>query len=310
MPLKAVCEAPGKVIISGEHFVVHGATALAAAIERKVRVEASWSDTLEIRSSATGGKEALAPAKKLVEYLYAARGTKPRLSMRITSTIAEGAGLGSSAATMVALAGAASALEGWGMDQAALAEAAATGEKVIHGNPSGIDTTTSATGGVILFRRGEEPRRIDLTSPLTLLVAFSGKKRSTGRLIAKVSEMKMTYPSLFESLCESATLVSELCARALKDGETATLGSLMTYNHAVLTRAGASTRGLDELVELCLASGCLGAKLTGAGGGGSVLAVPPKDPLEAQAVANKLGSAGYDAFFTTIPTSGARSWTE
>jgi mevalonate kinase len=84
----------------------------------------------------------------------------------------------------------------------------------------------------------------------------------------------------------------------------------MTYSHAVLARAGASNKRLDELVDLCLSSGCLGAKLTGAGGGGSVLAVPPRDPGEAEAVARKLRKGGYDTFFTKLPAGGARSWTE
>jgi mevalonate kinase len=165
-------------------------------------------------------------------------------------------------------------------------------------------------GGVIMFRRGEEPRRVELPAPVTLLVAFSGRRRNTGKLVSKVTRMKETYPSLFASLCDSATLVSGLCADALVKGDTASLGHLMTYGHAVLARAGASNKRLDELVDLCLSLHCLGAKLTGAGGGGSVLAVPPSDAEEARSVAEKLTRRGYDAFLTKIPTAGARAWTE
>jgi mevalonate kinase len=307
--LKGVAEAPGKVIVSGEHFVVHGATAIAAAIERKVRVEATKSEALTIESRIRD-QDRLKPVRKLVQSLYKARRAEPRVSISITSTLAEGAGLGSSAATMIATAGAVSTLEGWGLDQRSLVEAANSGEKLVHGNPSGIDATTSAMGGVILFKRGEEPSRVDLRSPVTLMVAFSGRRRKTGRLIKKVAGMKETYPSLFASLCDSATMISGLCAEALVRGDTASLGSLMTYSHAVLARAGASNRKLDELVDLCLSSGCLGAKLTGAGGGGSVLVVPPTDPEEADAVAEKLKKGGYDTFFTKLPAGGARSWKE
>ncbi|HUK74805.1 MAG TPA: mevalonate kinase [Nitrososphaerales archaeon] len=307
--MKGVAEAPGKVIISGEHFVVHGAAALAAAIERKVRVEATRSDRLAVVSNLLD-PEALKPAKKVVESLYKARKGEPRVSISITSTLTEGAGLGSSAATLVAVAGATSALEGWGLDGMALARASEAGERLVHGNPSGIDAATSAMGGVIVFRRGEEPRRLELPAPVTLLVASSGMRRNTGRLVSKVTGMKETYPSLFASLCESASLVSRLCAEALAKGDTASLGSLMTYGHAVLARAGASNKRLDELVDLCLSAGCLGAKLTGAGGGGSVLAVPPADPEEARAVAQRLTKSGHAAFLTKIPTEGARSWAE
>jgi len=217
--------------------VVHGATAIAAAIERKVRVEATKSDRLAIDSRLRRPEE-LVPARKVVESLYKAKKAEPRVSISITSTLADGAGLGSSAATMIAIAGATSALEGWGLDQTALVRAGEAGEKLVHGNPSGVDATTSAMGGVILFKKGEEPRRVELRAPVTLLVVFSGRRRNTGRLIGRVAGMKETYPSLFASLCESATLVSGLCAEALVKGDTAALGRLMTYSHAVLARAG------------------------------------------------------------------------
>ena len=122
--------------------------------------------------------------------------------------------------------------------------------------------------------------------------------------------MKETYPSLFAGLCESATMVTSLCSEALTRGDVATLGQLMTYSHAVLARAGASNKRLDTLVDLCMSSGCLGAKLTGAGGGGSVLAVPPPDPTDARAVAEGLSAKGYTSFLTRIPTGGVKSWTE
>lgn len=272
-------------------------------------MEATRSDRLAVVSNLLD-PEALKPAKKVVESLYKARKGEPRVSISITSTLTEGAGLGSSAATLVAVAGATSALEGWGLDGMALARASEAGERLVHGNPSGIDAATSAMGGVIVFRRGEEPRRLELPAPVTLLVASSGMRRNTGRLVSKVTGMKETYPSLFASLCESASLVSRLCAEALVKGDTASLGSLMTYGHAVLARAGASNKRLDELVDLCLSAGCLGAKLTGAGGGGSVLAVPPADAEEARAVAQRLTKSGHAAFLTKIPTEGARSWAE
>jgi mevalonate kinase len=307
--MKGVAEAPGKVIISGEHFVVHGATALAAAIGRNVRVEATRSDRLSITSD-LGDPEALKPVRRVVDSLYKSRKASPGVSLLISSQLPGGAGLGSSAATMVAVAGAVSALEGWGLDGPALARAAEAGERLVHGNPSGIDAAASAFGGVILFKRGEEPRTVELPAPVKLLVAFSGRRRNTGRLIKRVTGMKETYPSLFESLCESATLVSGLCADALVRGDASSLGRLMTYSHAVLARAGASNKRLDRLVDLCLGLGCLGAKLTGAGGGGSVLAVPPHREDEAKAIAKRLAASGYDAFFTRIPAAGARAWTE
>ena len=125
--------------------------------------------------------------------------------------------------------------------------------------------------------------------------------------------MKETYPSLFASLCESATLVSGLCAEALvQGGRRRRSGALMTYSHAVLARAGASNKRLDELVDLCLGSGCLGAKLTGAGRRRERRwPSRPHDARGGRARSPRSSRGeGYDAFFTKIPAAGARAWTE
>lgn len=288
--------------------MVHGGTALSAAIERRVRAEATKSPVLEVKAPVKD-PAALLPARRLIESLYKQNRSKPGVSVRVSSNLPLGAGLGSSAASMVAIAGAISALEGWGLEGADLAKAAGVGEALVHGNPSGIDAATSALGGVLLFRRGEPARPVDVDSSTELVVVFSGRRRSTGRLISKVGEMRKAYPSLFAGLADGATLVSGLSSTALAKGDIETLGRLMTYNHAVLSRAGASTKQLDSLVDLCIGSGCLGAKLTGAGGGGSVIAAPPQG-TKARAIAERLVEDGYDAFLTSVPTSGARSWTE
>lgn len=307
--MKGVAEAPGKVIISGEHFVVHGAAALAAAIERKVRVEATRSDRLSV--SAPGrDPQTLRPVRRVVQSLYDEMGVEPRVSLSISSNLSPGSGLGSSAAAMVAMVGAASALEGWGLGPTRLAEAALVGERIVHGNPSGIDTAASAMGGVIAFTKGEEPLAVALPNPMPLLVVYSGARRPTGKLINRVGEARAEHPSLFAGLCEAASLVSGLCAEALEKGDARDLGRLMTYSHAVLARVGASTPALDGLVDLCLSLGCLGAKLTGAGGGGSVLAVPPTDTAQAQEIASRIRKKGFDAFITRVPARGVRTWRE
>jgi len=302
--MKAIAEAPGKVIISGEHFVVHGATALAASINRAVRVEASRSSKLELVSNLRDG-ESLLPARKLLEHLYHERKAVPNVKAVITSEIPAAAGLGSSGATMIALTAAVSLLEGWYRDMSSLIKVAGVGEKIVHGNPSGIDVAASGMGGVILFRVGNPPQPVQLPRPVKLLVAFSGMKRNTGKLIAKVALTKESYPSYFAALCDSATLVSQMCLDQVLKGDAVALGKLMTYSHAVLGRVGASNKTLDALVDLCIESGCYGAKLTGAGGGGSVLAVPPEN---AAPIVEKLKKKGYSSFITEIPSGGVRAW--
>lgn len=309
--MKVVAEAPGKVIITGEHFVVHGALALAAALQLKTRVEATQSTGLRVETPVSGNRpegSGPLPVEKVIREMYSERSVEPRVKVSIRSELPPGAGLGSSASTMVAAVSAVSRLEGWNMDVNSIIETAMLGEKLIHGNPSGIDVAVSALGGVIQFRVGEEPKRIDVPKPVRLLVVNSGDRRSSKRLITKVSSMKNVYPHLFSKLCESASLVTQLATERFLDGRLEELGRLMTYNHAVLATVGASSGRLDRLVDLCIGSGCFGAKLTGAGGGGSVLAIAPRASEEK--VVGELAARGFRSFPTDVPSGGVEVWTE
>jgi len=199
-----------------------------------------------------------------------------------------------------------SRLEAWNLDVTSVIETAMAGERMVHGKPSGIDTAVSAIGGVVQFRVGDAPKRVDLQRRTKLVVAYSGKRRSSGKLIHKVSSMRDVYPHLFRRLCDSATLISTEATDRLLSGNLEELGELLTYNHAVLGMVGASNPLLDSLVDLCLSYGCHGAKLTGAGGGGSVLAVPPRG--EEEATVARLARSGFSSFVTEIPCGGVRVW--
>ncbi len=308
--MKAIAEAPGKVIISGEHFVVHGAVALVAAIARGTKVEASRAESFVVEtplgSNRPAGSKPL-PVERVVREMYRERSLQPKVRLKIGSDLPSGAGLGSSASTMVAAVAAVSRLEAWNLDANSVAETSMMGEKMVHGNPSGVDVAASVFGGILEFRVGREPWQVPLEKPAKFLVAYSGKRRNTGRLVSKVSSMKSLYPALFSKLCESATLVTELATARLVTGRLEDLGKIMTYNHAVLGMVGASNEQLDALVDICLQAGCLGAKLTGAGGGGSVLAVAPRG--EEEATARLISLKGFDVFVTDVPTGGVRVWT-
>jgi len=248
----------------------------------------------------------LLPVERLIREMYRERSTEPRARVVISSELPTGAGLGSSASSMVATVAAVSRLEGWNMDTTSIVETAMLGERLVHGNPSGIDVAVSAMGGVLQFRVGEEPRKLDLPRPVRLLVVYSGDRRSSKRLITKVSSMKKDYPHLFTKLCDSASLITELATERFLDGRLEELGALMTYNHAVLAMVGASNERLDRLVDLCLEYGCYGAKLTGAGGGGSVLGVAPK--ASETEIADRLASRGFRSFISEVPSGGVRVW--
>lgn len=307
--MKAIAQAPSKVIITGEHFVVHGAWALAAAIGKTVRVEAQDSDRFLVTSDRFGGSSlALSPAAGVVEYMAREFGFKPEIRVSISSEIPGGAGLGSSASTMVALAAAVSRLRSLGLGTRELIDCSMVGERQIHGRPSGIDAAVCAHGGVLLYRPGSEPRKVSLEGKRRMLVVYSGRKRSTKRQIAHVTDARARLPGYFSGLTLSASEMSYLAGERLASGDMKGLGRLLTLNHAVLSALGVSTQGLDRLVDMLLSLGCYGAKLTGAGGGGSVLAAAPEG--KEKSVISEVTRQGFEAFVAVIPVGGVKSWLE
>ena len=158
----SIAEAPGKIILTGEHFVVHGSQALAAAINKNIRISSSFSSQNTIKYK--NQKISLAKynikndpvyivRNKTLEYL----GKKNTLSINIESNIPRGSGLGSSSALCVATAASVASLFNTKLDRKTLFDLAMYGEKKIHGNPSGIDVATSIMGGLVSFRKGYDP---------------------------------------------------------------------------------------------------------------------------------------------------------
>jgi mevalonate kinase len=307
--MKAVAEAPSKVIIAGEHFVVHGAWALAAALPRRVRVTVTGSPSLTVKSDRFGPRSpGLAPVRRVVEEVGAEFSTGTSVSVSISSGVPEGAGLGSSASTMVATASALSRYHGLGLGLDDIVRLSMVGEQGVHGRPSGIDPAVCAYGGVILFRPGEKPRRVPLPSPRTMIVSYSGVKRATRGQIGRVSRAKERHPELFSALAREVSELSVEAGRRLAQGDMEGLGGLLVLDHAALCSVGVSNETLDSMVDLMLSLGCCGAKLTGGGGGGSVVGVAPGG--KEKSIVSGLSARGFQTFAARIPAEGVKSWLE
>ena len=307
--MKAVAEAPSKAIITGEHFVVHGALALAAALPRRVRVEVTASPTFEVSSNRfRRGSPALEPVRRVVDEMADEFSVSPNVRVSVDSSIPDGAGLGSSAATMVAVASAFSRLNSLDLATGDVVRCAMIGERDVHGKPSGIDPTVCAYGGVVLYRPGSPPRRVRLKHERTLILSHSGLRRSTKKQIGKVGEVKAGHPGLFDNLVSGVTELSLSAAEMLVLGDMVALGRLLAVNHAVLCSVGVSNRALDSMVDLVGSLGGYGAKLTGGGGGGSVVAVCPE--AKEKSIVSGLTARGFETFRARIPVEGVRSWSE
>ncbi|MCL4518223.1 MAG: mevalonate kinase [Thaumarchaeota archaeon] len=307
----ASASAPGKVIVAGEHFVVHGAYAVAAAINRRVKVTVSSTARPShivsgLRTSMLGKNDGRFSAVKSVAKRTIQEFGKPRgpLKIEIASDIPAGSGLGSSAAVSVATAAALVRFLGNDVEKSKIGELAMTGERQVHGNPSGIDIESSLNGGLLLFSRLTGTRHIPIEKALQLIVVFSGKKRKTADLISRVTEKRQEYPAFFENLSNAVSFLSLDIVEAISAGDLPKLGALMNVAQTSLSWIGVSNETLDNIIEVSSSGGAYGAKVTGAGGGGSVIVLPRAG--SAEPLLKEISKKFFDSFITTIPQEGLR----
>ncbi|MDA4110963.1 MAG: mevalonate kinase [Thaumarchaeota archaeon] len=304
--------APGKVILTGEHFVVHGSYAVAAAINKRVKVSVSpsedgesWINSRGIRSRVDSIDEEFPAARTIARRIIQEFGEKTdAFEMLIESEIPAGSGLGSSSAVSVACTAALSKYFGAKLDDKEIFELSMEGERKVHGNPSGIDVQASLMGGIILFSRKTGAKSISLGKSIEIIVIFSGKKRSTSRLVAAVARRKERYPHFFQQLTDSASFQSLELVDALKVADFSRLGALFNIAQAELDWIGVSTDYIDELIERVSGLETLGAKITGAGGGGSIIAIP-KPEASRSLLESALEHHEY-SFITSFPQEGLR----
>jgi mevalonate kinase len=307
--------APGKVYLFGEHAVVYGEPAVPCAVERRaaVTVEARDDDRVVVEASdltldgftvtfdgstadadpeldvptrlvqsATGYvEEAVAQARD------AADAPDAGFELSIDSEIPLGAGLGSSAAVAVAAIDAATRALGVTLPREELAERAYRTERAVQeGGASRADTFCSATGGAVRVE-GSDCRRLDAPE-LPFVVGFDGGAGDTGELVAGVRALRErhafaadTVTAIGDVVRDGEEVLADAPAGSPADESTlAVLGGLMDFDHGLLSALGVSTRSLDAMVWAAREAGAHGAKLTGAGGGGCIVALDRTDETE------------------------------
>jgi len=318
----AVASAPAKVILLGEHFVVYGEPAIVLAIDMRATVTAEKRNDgkvlIESRGIGAsgffvddkffpemGGEE----AKRKLEPLYViVREIRERtdffegINLRIESPIPIAAGLGSSAAVSVASAAALCSLLNLDTSEDNIFKLAFDAEKVIHGNPSGVDPAISTYGGVLWYCRSKPIRRLNVKVDLPIVIGNTKKERSTGELVAGVSALLKRYPRIICRIIKAGGEIVKKSLYALKKGDLKMLGELMNINHELLRSIGVSCRELDDLVNAAREAGAYGAKLTGAGGGGCMIALTPLERI--MDVADAISEAGGEVLITRKTDDG------
>jgi len=254
-----------KTILFGEHFVVQGSHAIGASLSKTMKLKISPSDKLKLNIKT--GQIVLDASRAILDSM----GLSGNYSIEVETDIPSGAGMGWSAAYSVALVRAAAEEKGVELGWKEVAEHAYSGEKIFHGNPSGIDNTLAARPGAILFKRGEDPVPIKLKEPIHIVIAYTGKMGYTKDLVAGVAKTKEENPESFSKLLQDVeTLIFE-AKNALESGNLDKLGSLMGQNQEYLRQVGVSSPELEEFIRIFKEEGALGAKLTGSGGGGCAI---------------------------------------
>jgi mevalonate kinase len=319
---KGKASAPAKVILFGEHFVVYGNPAILASINRRIAVSARTTieNKVVIRSDIgisgeygasafkviEGGIEAKAtldPLYSAIRQVLSARNKKTGVEISISSSVPPGIGLGSSAAACVATVAAVNSLFQKKPSRQKICELAIESERLIHNNSSGADCYVSTFGGLIHYSKAKGFKEIKSRGPLALVIASTGVRHSTGDLVGGVNKFKDRNESLFESVAKQAADICAQARGAMASGKRDKLGALMNENQAILRQIGVSHYKVDDLIDICGKAGALGAKITGAGGGGAVIALAASKQDGAK-IAYRAKAAGYESFEVEIDRKG------
>lgn len=302
----------GKIILLGEHSVVYGRRAIAAPIPLAIqaRIE-DRTQGVELIIPRWGIEQRLDLAAKnppsftrSIAGILEALGLKDRaLRIEVFPNVPRAMGLGGSAALAVAVIRALDAHFELGLEDERVNQLAFECEKIAHGTPSGLDNTLATFGEFMLYRAGTAPERrvIVPNKPLPLVIGMSGIEGLTAKTVARVREAWQRNPSLYERLFDDIDSLVDLGLDALQSGDYVGLGEVMNVNQGLLNAMQVSTPELEELIQIARNHGALGAKLTGGGGGGSIIALCPEDSVK---VARAMRAAGYHALEVEVGGAG------
>jgi len=320
--------APGKVYLFGEHAVVYGEPAVPCAIERRARVTAEEIDeglvvhaddlqldgfTVEYVGDDTAtpdvdAENSLVEAatgyvnEAVAQVREAADAPDTGFEIWIESDIPLGAGLGSSAAVACAAIDAGCRELGVDLPAEEVADRAYQVERAVQdGEASRADTFCSAMGGAVRVE-GDDCRRVEGVDALPFVIGYDGGAGDTGKLVSGVRELRDRYGFAADTVETIGDIVRE-GETVLGTGDTETLGELMDFNHGLLAALGVSSRSLDTMVWAARDAGAVGAKLTGAGGGGCIVAL---DETDAALTALKYTPGCDEAFRAALSTEGVR----
>ncbi|MFQ6063863.1 MAG: mevalonate kinase [Candidatus Bathyarchaeia archaeon] len=302
----------GKVILFGEHFVVHGVPGIVSAIDlttdAEVKKIGQGITIKDERQSAKGYTEKKkTQQKESINRMLRSMGIdleKASLEIWLGGNLPGFSGIGASAASSVAIAKAIAEEFEMKMSDEKINEIAYEAEKAYAGTPSGIDNTAATYGGLIWFRRNlsggpNTIERLSIRKPVEIVIGNTGVVADTKEMVAGVAARKKKNPEKYDPLFNQAERLAFEARKALEDFDLLRVGRLMNENHGLLQGIEVSCKELDYLVNLAREQGAYGAKLTGGGGGGCMVALTPGKELQ-EAVAVAMEKEGFKVLRTKI----------
>ena len=309
--MTSIAKAPGKIILFGEHFVVYENTAILGAINKYATVTSEKTNTDNILVSSSLGQSSIQKdedvsnvEKKFRPFFYIAKQVIEKnnfdkgITIKIESDIPIGAGLGSSSACCVAAA--ASVLNLFNItDENEVLELAIQAERTIFPNTSGADCTVSVSGGIIEYQKEKGFSKIETENEFNFIIIDSEQVHSTDKVVERVRKFKENNSDVFTELCSEEERLIAKALDSMKKNDLETIGKCMAQNQMFLEQIGVSN---DELLSITkeIEKITFGAKITGAGDGGCIIALTQKD----DDLSEYVNTTKYQTYQVTIQKTG------
>ena len=309
--MTSIAKAPGKIILFGEHFVVYENRAILGAINKYATVTSEKTNTDNILISSSLGQSSIQKdedvsnvEKKFRPFFFIAREVIEKndfdkgITIKIESDIPIGAGLGSSSACCVAAA--ASILNLFSnTDEKEVLELAINAEKTIFPNTSGADCTVSVSGGIIEYQKEKGFSKIETENEFNFIIIDSEQVHSTDKVVERVRKFKENNSEVFTELCSEEERLITKALDSMKKNDLETIGKCMAQNQMFLEQIGVSN---DELLSITkeIEKITFGAKITGAGDGGCIIALTQND----DDLSEYVNTTKYQTYQVTIQKTG------
>jgi hydroxymethylglutaryl-CoA reductase len=293
----------GKVILLGEHAVVYGRHAIAAPIPLAIKALVEdcdegihlliprWGVEYRLASNPNERRSFERPAGVVLDQL----GLSQRaMRIEVFPDVPRSMGLGGSAAMAVAIVRALDKHFRLGLSDEQVNRLAFESEKVAHGSPSGLDNTLACYGKAVVFRTGDPPliEPLNIREPIPAVIGMTGFEGLTAKTVGRVREAWQQDKKLYERIFDQIDALTLRGIQAIQDNDLPTLGQLMNICQGMLNALGVSTPELEKVCDIARENGALGAKLTGGGGGGSIIAICDGDT---EPVVSAIRAAGFQA---------------